>query len=140
MAVALALPRLGEGAQCVRVQLAGADQAIRAEWVGLGSLDLASGRDAWEGEFCTEPSRFLPLRLWQGSRLLWEGTVPLADTHSENVAFRMEARDGGRKVVRVATVAPLPVVGSAGPSAAVAWVWGAFVLAFLGILLRRRGF
>lgn len=107
--------------------------------MGLGSLDLSSGRDAWEGEFASEPRRFLPLRLWQGSRLLWEGTVPLADQHAETLAFRVVERDGSRVVERVASVAPLPIVGTAGPQAAVAWVWGFFVLIYLGILLRRKG-
>jgi hypothetical protein len=48
-------------------------------------------------------------------------------------------RDGSRVVERVASVAPLPIVGTAGPQAAVAWVWGLFVLIYLGILLRRTG-
>lgn len=126
--------------QHIFIQVAGSDQPIRAEWVGEESLELRSGRDAWEGAFLREePRRFLPLRLWQGRQMLWEGTVPLADQHAESLAFRLVDRGSGRQLERVASVAPLPVVGSAGPQAAVAWLWGAFLLIYLGFLLRRKG-
>ena len=142
-APALAIPSLGEGAQQVTVQVVGTDQPVIAEWVGVGRLPLAKELSTWEGNFHSEPSRFLQLRIWEMGALLWEGTLFLTDQQADTFCFRVVDLPP-RTLLRVATIAPPPKIGSM-PMDGFGMIWAITVLltvlgaGVLGLLQRRRG-
>ena len=140
--LALALPVLGEGPQVLSLQVVGTDQPVVAEWVGQGRLSLQNDANRWQGDFHTEPLRFLQLRLWEGEQSLWEGTVPLPDQRAEILSFRVIDQTPGRPrhAVRVAAAGPLPVVAGVEGEFFLAALWGLFVLAWLvgGLRIRAR--
>ena len=133
-----AMPVLGEGSQLLSIQVVGTDQPVTAEWVDHGSLTLENHANLWQGEFHTDPLRFLQLRLWEGKQPLWEGTIPLPDQRAEVLSFRVldQTPNRARSAERVAAAGPLPVVGGMEGGAALAGVWAVLVLAGLVAGLR----
>ena len=140
---ALAIPSLGEGSQQITVQVVGTDQPVIAEWVGVGRMPLAKELSTWEGNFHSEPSRFLQMRIWELGTLLWEGTLFLTDQHADTFCFRVVDLPP-RTLLRVATIAPPPKIGSM-PMDGFGMIWAIAVLLVvlgvggLGFLQRRRG-
>ena len=108
---AQAVPSLGEGAQQVTIQITGTDQPVVVERVGVGRLPLSKELSTWEGQFRGDPARFLQLRVWEGTAVLWEGTLFLTDQYADTFCFRVVDLPP-RTLLRVATVAPPPKIGS----------------------------
>jgi hypothetical protein len=142
-AIAYAVPMLGEGPSVCRLQVWDTDQQIRAEIPGEGSFLLEKKDNAWEGEIHGEPRRFLQLRFWEGEKSLWEGTIPLTDSQSETLSFRVidQAPGRPRHLARVASAAPLPSVGGLEGRGvfAIAWALLMGVAAAVGLRRNLRG-
>lgn len=134
------MPVLGEGAQEVRLQVTGTDQPVIAEWVGQGRLNLENQANIWEGAFHLEPQRFLQLRLLEGDKMLWEGTVPLTDQRAEVLSFRLRDQTPSRprSLERVAAAGPLPQVAGVEGETGILAIWSVFLLMWLVGGLRLR--
>ena len=139
IALSYAMPVMGEGPRCWRLQVWDSDRQIKAEIQSQGSLLLEKNANAWEGEFCGEPLRFLQLHLWEDEKSLWEGTLPVADVKSETFSFRVidQAPGRPRHIERVAAAAPLPMVGNVEGRGVFAIAWAAMMLVAVIVGLRR---
>ena len=129
ISAARALPTLGDGPQQITIQITGTDQPVVVERVGVGRLTLSKELHTWEGQFRGDPARFLQLRVWEGTTSLWEGTLFLTDQYADTFCFRVVDLPP-RTLLRVATIAPPPKIGSL-PMDGFGMTRGIAVLAFV---------
>ncbi|MFZ5480901.1 MAG: hypothetical protein ACOZNI_29340 [Myxococcota bacterium] len=137
--IALVAAALAEE-QVVRVLLKGGEpgMAVLAERPGQPAVEMTDpGIGVLAAELRGDPARFLPLRLvgrtTTGDRVLYDGTLVLADARAETVAFTY-SRDYGARRIPVAPSAKVDLALDPRTSVWISFGWGGLAVAYFAVL------
>jgi hypothetical protein len=114
----------------LRIYVLGSDRTLTAQVLDQAPQALDIAEEPRQLTVEVRSARFLPIKLWEENRLVWDGTVFLEDQTEASISFRIQEHAHQRVAYRIATAAPAtPDLSSAQP-----WVfpaWGGLLFLYL---------
>lgn len=125
----------------LQIYVLGSDRSLTVQVLDQAPQPLDTSGEPRQLAFSVRPVRFLPVKLWEEGRLIWDGTVFLEDQTEAALTFRVSEEARQRVAHRIATAAPAtPDFQAAQPWVFPAW-GGLLFLALVGLwaMGRKRG-
>lgn len=111
------------------IQLVGSDQPIQVQIAEGPRQDVSQNGDPRTLEADLPVTRFLPIKIWENGRPLWDGTVFLDGQQEAVLSFRLADEGQERVAFRIGVLPEAQPISYAPPD----WVgaaWGGLVLGF----------
>jgi hypothetical protein len=115
------------------IHIVGSDRAVRVQVAEGQIYEVSQSQSPRELRMDLPVTQFLPVRVWEERRLLWDGTVFLDGQTDVILTFRMENEGTDRVAKRIGTIADVQSMVVAPPEW-VGAVWGGMILAFFMVI------